>query len=150
MSLWGQGRGREEEAGGKLPECQPSRWGCAVRSRLSLPRPRSPGPQPPPAGVGVSGAGRGEALSPGTGATERGARGGEGGARGPDPRGGDSPGGGAWAGPAPRDVLAETGTAQVITGAAAAMEFPDLGAHCSWPACQRLGEPGGAPAERGC
>lgn len=20
------------------------------------------------------------------------------------------------------------------------MEFPDLGAHCSWPACQRLGE----------
>lgn len=24
------------------------------------------------------------------------------------------------------------------------MEFPDLGAHCSWPACQRLGERRGA------
>lgn len=73
----------------------------------------------------------------------RGARGGEGGARRPDPRGGDSPGGGAWAGSAPRDAIAEAGTARVSTGAAAAMEFPDLGAHCSWSPCQRLGEPGG-------
>lgn len=25
----------------------------------------------------------------------------------------------------------------------AAMEFPELGEHCSWPPCQRLGEDGG-------
>lgn len=37
-------------------------------------------------------------------------------------------------------------------GEGAAMEFPDLGAHCSWAACQRLGEgrgPRGSAAARG-
>lgn len=63
----------------------------------------------------------------------------------------DRRGGGAGRVPAPRDAGTETGAARAA-GRRAAMEFPDLGAHCSWAACQRLGEgrgPRGSAVARG-